>query len=240
VALGILGIAGLIALGACGDIDRHPFDSTEVTAEPIGDSALSSGGVLVFSPRALMTSAAKKVSGAEDLKRAKKVKKTFRSARNGNMTLWFPKYGDDRILRVKKATFSVKKNSIAGAKPNRKGNYRISMEVTTGTKLDDIVIRFTPSGMAFKPKAKLKLLLKGTMDVGGARKLATGPDDEDDSDLADEADEGEEAFIYHVSKGGVTKVPVKVKVKKSGFLLTIRVPGFSDWQWDDMPEGDGP
>ena len=58
--------------------------------------------------------------------------------------------------------------------------------------------------------------------------------------MSDDGDEGEEAFIYHVSENGVTKVPVKIKVKKSGFLLTIRVPGFSDYNWDDMPEGEGP
>lgn len=229
-----MGVALLAIAGGCGDMDRSPMATdTGVVAET---AALETGAKLVFSPRAL-TSFAAKTAGSEQLLRKKNVSKRFDPRKNGSIALKFANYGDSDILRVKKASFKVKKNSIGGLEPNSRNKYKISMEVTTGTKLDDIVIAFTPAGLKFAPRAKLQLLLKGRMDVGGAAKLAGANDDDD---MSDDGDEGEEAFMYHVSKDGeISKVLVKVKEKKSGWLLTIRVPGFSNYEWD-VAEADGP
>jgi hypothetical protein len=234
--IGLMGVALLAIAGGCGDMDRSPMATdTGVQAET---AALETGGKLVFSTRALMTSLAKR-SGPGKTTKAKKTSSRFRPKLGGDLSLTFPKYGDDSILRVKKAHFKVKKNSIGGLKPNSGNRYKISMEVTTGTTLDDIVISFTPSGLKFRPAARLKLLLKGRMDVGGAAKLAGAGNE--DADMSEDRDEGEEAFMYHVSKNGeISKVLVQVKEKKSGWLLTIRVPGFSEYNWDDGAEANGP
>jgi len=229
-------LAGL-ALGAllvgCGAMDRTPMASDEAVVEDVPASAMD-GARLVFSPTALLQGAAKRVkSDASSLTR--KAAKRFNPNWRDDLSVVFPKYGDKDILRVKKARFIVKRKSITGLEPNSGRKYKISMEVTTGTTLDDIEIAFTPSGLKFAPEATLKLLLKGTMSVGGARKLA-GVDSEDEDD-SDDGTPGDEGVIYHVSKNGqITQVPVTIREKKSGWLLTIRIPGFSEYNWDDVPE----
>jgi hypothetical protein len=237
LTIGLMGIALMAFAAGCGDQARLPVASTEVgdEAPDASSSSMLAGGKLVFSPRALAIGAAKTAGEVTSL--TKKARKNFHPKKNGKMSVTFPKYGDNTILRVKKATFSVKKNSIGGLAPNNGKKYRIKMKVTSGTTLDDIVIAFSPAGLAFKPQAELKLLLKGTMDVAGAAKLAGG--DNESEDMSDEG-KGKEAFIYHISKDGkVTLVPVKVTEKRSGWLIKIKVPGFSEFDFD-YAEADGP
>jgi hypothetical protein len=114
---------------------------------------------------------------------------------------------------VSKTTFSASRGSI-------KQEVEISMTVFSGAALEDIGVKFTPSGLKFHPSARLEINLQG-----GNKKDLQG------------------LKAYHIDESGkVTEVSVKITGNNGSLTLTIEIPGFSMYSIGDelIPQGGGP
>jgi hypothetical protein len=113
-------------------------------------------------------------------------------------------------MQVREATFKVAKNSIGGRiAPLWKNYHEIEMSVETGQTLAQVIVKFRPAGMTFDPVAVLELKVKGELDPSTL-------------------------VAYHVSKSGrVTKPAFKVEGKKTAWKLSVEVPSFSEYSWDE-------
>jgi hypothetical protein len=234
-SFGILGIAGLIALGACGDIDRSPLSSSEVAVDqpagtPPGLAPAPSRhtGMLVFSPRASVFAAAKKADEIREREDGEVLyygedSDWFDPKESDKLKVQFVTYVDKKKdeVQVEKVEFRFWKNTMVppeGA-PEEKGKYQITMKVWSGWTLDQVLVQFEPTGTKFeKIPALMTVKLRGNISVAEAR----------------------EYVVWHVSGNGtVSKVYALVLPDKNGVRFQIVVPGFSDWEWDDIPEGEG-
>jgi hypothetical protein len=165
-------------------------------------------GVIVFTPSALR---AAKRSTRNVTQASGTDTEIIRNREGGDLRVDIRPYGDNDILRVKSAKFEIEKKSIGGVKPLKRDRYLITMTVHSGTTLSDVAIEFTPSGMTFSPAAQLEVQLSGTHSI-----------------------EGKEIVGYHIDADGtVTEIRTKVEDRRGTLKLTIDVPGFSEYDWDD-------
>ena len=210
--IGMLAV-GVIAL-SCGEA-RGPLESTTEVNTQLPESAfagaLPAGGVVVFGDAALAR-AKRSVGGPMFTERDGDVVK---SSKDGKLKVKFRDY--DGPVRVKEAEFKIEKNSITNATPLYKNYYLVGMQVETGKTLEDIRVKFYPSGMTFTEEATLTLKIRGKLSTSSFK-------------------------AYHIQKNGtVTEPEVKLKGKKEEWELEVKVPGFSEYTYDDDPmneEGD--
>lgn len=117
---------------------------------------------------------------------------------NGTLSIEFPEYGDETIVRVRKVKFSVDKGMLDKKR-------KITMTATSGTTLDDVQVEFDPQGVQFHPPAKLEIYLSG----GKRRDLMA---------YHYSASQVTRATIEKVSLGDDGS---------SGWKVTLEIPGFS-------------
>lgn len=200
-----LALAGMILLTGCGGLSQRPLaPDRAATLQKADESAYSSDSpfFLVFAdPSKLRLRATKPTE-------AKSAKGVFSPRRDGNLEVRFNRDDDDDAVRVKKTTFSVSKGSI-------KQEVEISMTVFSGSALEDIGVKFTPSGLKFSPPAKLEIDLQGAdrKDLQGLK-------------------------VYHIEGGKVTEISIKVTGNKNNLTLILEIPGFSIYSIGDelIPE----
>jgi len=218
-ALGGAGCALLIFIGlalmsGCGNFDRSPVMSTPVEESVTLDSftpAPNGPSYIAFSPAA--------VAKAQQLASAKRLSKVivpdslysedtlglFTVAGGGAIQVQFAAYGDASTVRVEQAEFTVAANAVPA-------DTTITMDVTSGTQLDDIVAAFQPAGLVFSPFASLQIAVSGDLDIAPQNIVA-----------------------YHIYADG-TVTTTNITVEQTGetaWLFTIEVPGFSRYHIDD-------
>ena len=225
----------LMAVVGCGELNHSPLgsgalsDSQSVTETP--------AGYLVFSPMMARQVAAKTVKVAAGQAFSHSVTKGFEFDENEKLEVAFDndKGSDDdddddndddddkksSAIGVKKATFSVRKNSIDISELTQdqiaeyvhRNEVDITMAVSSGTTLEDVAVGFGPSGLLFHPSAKLEIQLTGNLKG----LIAEG-----------------QSFAYHIGADGtITTVEMEAEVKSNGAKLRIEVPGFSRYTIDD-------
>lgn len=222
-------MAVLIAVVGCGDFNESPMNSfEEVDLQEVKDAP---AGYLVFSqPMARMVATKKAKMTLAGGIFSHKVTKGFEFDENEKLEVEFDNYADKGEIAVKKATFSVRKNSIDLSElttdvllqndgddddgdDDDDDEIDITMVVSSGTTLEDVVVAFGPSGLLFKPSARLDIQLTGNLKG----LVAEG-----------------QGFAYHIDgAGNITKVAMEAEVKSNGCKLRIEVPGFSRYTWDD-------
>lgn len=198
--------AGVVAF-SCGEA-RGPLDSNTEADELLPASAfveaVPAGGIVVFGDRALAR--AKKSIGGP-LHKAYDAD-VFREKKKEKLKVKFDDY--DAGVQIKEAEFEVEKNSIGGTDPIYGDYHLVAMQVETGLTLEDVRVKFYPSGMTFSPSASLTLKVKGDID--------------------------EKAFkAYHISGAGEVTTPnVRLKKeKKDSWKLEVEITGFSEYTYDD-------
>ena len=220
----LLTLACFVLLSGCGDMSRSPLvSSPDVTAPEGGGASLVNGrpslasddvaATIVLSPRALRAAKKANDSGkvtatAEAGVYTESVSARVSPYRQKKMEVQFGEYGGADIVRVKKVSFTVKRNSIIGNEAlqnHRDGSYAITMEVSSGTTLADVLVKFGPSGLKFSPPAQLDIFLEGELDPA-------------------------EVAAYHIdgTAGTITKIGMEIDDQgRTGWKITIDVPGFS-------------
>jgi hypothetical protein len=215
-----MGLAVAAIAFSCGDA-RSPLDSVSSTPSqaPVPARIDNPTGTdfIVFGAGAF--SAQKRVTGTT---LTRSVTKTVKVNKNEKLKVTFPKYDSD--LRVQKVEFEIQKNSIGfeGARIPAESDgepasrHRVTMEVTTGQALSNILVGFEPSGMTFNPAARLTFRVIGELDPNALT-------------------------AYHVSKNGkVSKPRMVVRQRKSReWDVLVAVGGFSEYSMDEEgQEGD--
>ncbi|MBT3605536.1 MAG: hypothetical protein HOE48_21910 [Candidatus Latescibacteria bacterium] len=220
----------------CGDLNQSPMSSGEEVN--VKDVVESPAGYLVFSQRAAMQVATKRVNvnkrntlvhveNTEGL-HTQMVEQEFRYNKNKKISIKFNDYvgNNGELVQVKQAQFMVQKNSMNTDDLSKEltdeelDNYitkkgiKIRMQVVTGQQLEDIVVGFGPAGLKFDPAARLRLQLLGNMNG-----------------LFDEG----EILAYHIQADGtITKVRVEInELEKDSCQIVMAVPGFSRYSFDD-------
>ena len=212
----LLAMAGGAMLSGCGDIDRSPLGSSPAVQEKGAPAAWNHDqGYIVLSLRGTRPSMKPAIlDGATGLYYLTEAQE-FVPAGGGMMQIDFeqPPAGDS--IRVSGAKFTVPANSIGGLPPLANGNYLITMKVLSRTTLGDIEVQFEPSGLAFAPTAVLEIELEGALNPA----LVTA---------------------YHVHGSGTTveQIPITIVAQGSGWLVTMQVPGFSEYDLDDWNYGE--
>ena len=218
---GLMGVAMLALLGGCGDIGPTSVapDSADIAA-----AGSQGGSSFAFGPAAL----AKKVKGEDSATGSTQAAEGwFEFDDDGKLEVRFKDYGDASTVRVDKAKFIIREDSIDPSQlgPFFKDNpdwvdedeVKIRMTVTSGTRLSDILVQFDPDGLLFSPAAKLQVTVKGTFD---RRQFEVG-----------------KIPIYHISsKGTITKILADIEVKSRSLTIKFDVSGFSEYDWLDAPE----
>ena len=233
----LVALAGFIAVGGCGDVDRSPFAS--------GDGALLDGGgpaSVAPANRSFLVlglpGLAKKATGvsAQSAIYTETAERPFALSaagdlsylhEAGNLQVRFKNYGDNSILRVKTAKLVVRENSI-GYQPtgdlpaempvNKRDEVEITMAVTSGSTLSDVSVIFGPSGLTFTPAARLEVQLTGDMSRENLTVGGTIP-----------------WVVYHISSNGtITKIEAKAEVRSRSAKIKIDIPGFSQFDWDPV------
>ena len=198
VTFTLLTMACFVILSGCGDLSRSPLvsDPAATIQEGSGQSSLSdSPSYIVLSPRALR---AAKPGSKDQEKDQESVSDKFKVGKTGGeLEIKLPGKADkEDLVCVKKVKFKVDKKSI-------EQTYDISMTVFTGSTLEDVMLAFTPSGIAFEPPATLEIYVEGAVDA----------------DLLK---------AYHITGDGeVTEVGMDIDKKRKEWKITIKVPGFS-------------
>lgn len=217
----------LMALVGCGELGQSPLGLAE-KADPTA-VAEAPAGYLVFSPMMARQVATKTVKVSAGQAFSHRVTKGFEFDENEKLEIEFD--ADKRswsawkdrtaTIGVEKATFFVRKNSIdiSELTDDQVSEYvhrkeiDITMAVSSGTTLEDVAVGFGPSGLLFRPSAKLEIQLTGNLKG----LIAEG-----------------RSFAYHIDADGtITKVEMDVEVKSNGAKLRIEVPGFSRYTIDD-------
>jgi hypothetical protein len=207
-----LGLTMAAVLWSCGEMGQNPTTSLDQSAEPAPAvvDAQPSGGYIVFTPRAL--AAAKRSKRSNSSTSSKSDLTVFANKRGANLSVKFNEKAGKNEVVVKKAEFKVHKNSVLEDPRALPGDYHlIAMTVTSGTSLDDIRVKFKPSGMKFDPNAELSIEVDGDFE---ATKLVA----------------------YHVSPSEKTVKQIDVDAKKERggkYTLSVNVSGFSEYSWDD-------
>ncbi len=213
ILYGVISGMSLLLLTACAELTPSPL-SPQQTAQ-LDQAALSSSGSVsfVFSPGSPDPSRASMPAGklADTKTESRTASGKITPRRGGKLRVKFDRRDDDGDdddgddddrdddgVRVKSATFVVKRGSIEEA-------HRIRMRVTSGSTLDDVSVEFTPSGLSFDPPARLTIILVGELD---------------EEDL-------ENLHVWHIEGDKATEVPVKISSDDDEWELVIEVPGFS-------------
>lgn len=206
-----LTLGGIVLLGGCGSPGPSPLaPHLPKGPQTFGEKALYSSGpvYLAFSPRALPR-AAKPASAAGVYTRS--ASGWFSHGREGRLEVGFPRYADAGEVQVKRATFEVEKGSI-------RGRQEITMQVTSGHSLNDVLVAFSPEGLTFDPPATLTVVLRGEVDPGVIQ-------------------------VYHLHGGAVEKVSADVEDGERTTTVTVKVSSFSRYALPDSelpPEGESP
>jgi len=206
-----LTLGGIVLLGGCGGPGPSPLaPHLPKVPQTFGEKALYSSGpvYLAFSPRAL-SRAAKPASAAGVYTRS--ASGWFSHGREGRLEVGFPRYADAGEVQVKRATFEVEKGSI-------RGRQEITMQVTSGHSLKDVLVAFSPEGLTFDPPATLTIVLRGEVDPGAIQ-------------------------VYHLHGGAVEKVSADVEDGERTTTVTVKVSSFSRYVLPDdelPPEGESP
>lgn len=114
------------------------------------------------------------------------------SSDGGKLSVVFPQYTADSDIQVQSVEFVVAKGAL-------QADTHITMDVYSGTSIEDIRVVFGPSGTEFVPSAVLNLKLSGNVKP-------------------------EDLVAYHYSADQVTDAVIE---KESGWKVIIDVPGFS-------------
>lgn len=205
-----LTLGGIALLGGCGGLSQSPLaPNLPKVPQIFGEKApYSSGSVyLALSPRALPR-AAKPAAGVY----TRSASGWFSHGREGRLQVSFPRYADAGEVQVKEATFEVGKGSI-------RGRQEITMQVTSGHSLNDVLVAFSPEGLTFDPPATLTIVLRGEVDPGAIQ-------------------------VYHLHGGAVEKVSAAVEDGERTTTIVVKVFSFSRYVLDDgnalPPEGESP
>jgi len=129
---------------------------------------------------------------------------SFSQAAGGRLKVGFRRYGSWGMTWVKDAVFEVAPGAMDAE------SAEITMAVTSGCSVDDVVVAFRPSGLAFRPPGTLEVTLWWCERRAPSR---------DQLQVAAE----------HITAGG-TVTDVVVSVQENGTykaIVTIEVPGFS-------------
>jgi hypothetical protein len=216
----LLVVTGVALFTGCGDLSRSPLVSDSGSVETIQEDAgmAASGGTfsIAFSPNrpdgsGLLT----KPAGDKKLSK-KSTGKKVKARKGGRLQVKLNHRGkaEKGVVRVQKVRLDVKRGSM-------KKDTKISMKVTSGTTLEDVLVEFGPSGLKFSQTAVLTIWVKGDIDEKKMKKLAVYHIEEDDPDDDDNEKE-------------VSKARVRIKkVGKKTWKIIIKVPGFSDYDVDD-------
>jgi hypothetical protein len=213
-----LALGGLGGLSGCGGLNQQPLaPGRAAPLQKVDESAYSSDHpfLLVFASKGSGPSRARVRAAKPTL--VGEATGLFSPRRHGRLEVRVNS-GDDGDddddddgdgVRVQRATFEVKKGAIDR-------EVTISMAVFSGSALEDIGVKFGPSGLRFTPPATLTLVLRGDLDK---------------KDL-----EGLKA--YHIEGSRVTEMAVRITGNKKTLILTLEVPGFSIYSLGDelIPE----
>jgi hypothetical protein len=207
-----LTLGGIVVLSGCGSPGLSPLapNLAKVPQAPGEKATQSSGPVyLALSPRALQR-ASKPAAAAGVYTRS--ASGWFSPGREGRLEVHFPRYADAGEVQVKRATFEVEKGSI-------EGRQEITMQVTSGHSLSDVLVAFSPEGLTFDPPATLTIVLRGEVDPGAIQ-------------------------VYHFHGGAVEKVSATVEEGERTTTIAVKVFSFSTYVLggeDELPpEGDNP
>ncbi len=207
----MLTLAGIALVSGCGGLQAPVAPGQAASAQKMseGGSSSDSPEYVVFFSRSSDPSKAR-VRAAKPTA-AKGSSGKFSPRRDGRLEVGFDDRNNGGL--VQKATFEVKKGSIDR-------EVEISMTVYSGSALEDIGVKLTPSGLKFHPSATLKIDLQGVdrKDLQGLK-------------------------VYHIEGSKVTEISVKVTGNKNNLTLTLEIPGFSEYSLGDdwrPPEGEGP
>lgn len=207
-----LTLGGVVALSGCGSLGPSPLaPNLSKVPQTSGEKALYSSGpvYLTLSPRALPR-AAKPALAADVYTRS--ASGWFSPGRGGRLEVDFPRYADAGDVQVKRATFEVEKGAIGGRE-------KITMQVTSGHSLSDVLVAFSPEGLTFDPPATLTIVLRGEMDPGAIQ-------------------------VYHLHGGAVEKASSAVEDGERTITIIVKVFSFSLYslggEEELPPEGDNP
>ena len=128
----------------------------------------------------------------------------------GTLKAKLHKTGGKNDVMAKDVSFRIELGSIVGG-----GEHEITMEVHSGTTVDDIRVVFSPSGLAFSPMASLTMRLRGPVT---AEQVSSA---------------------QHICGGGkiIESITTETDRKGNSFLVVeLKVPGFSIYSLggDDM------
>lgn len=225
-----LSVAILIAfmtVVGCGELNHSPMGTQE--SSELQTATEAPAGYLVFSPFMARQVAAKTVKVSVGQAFTHSVTKGFEFDENEKLEIefdaekrsWSDWKDRNATIGVEKATFFVRKNSIDISELTKdqiseyvhRKEIDITMAVSSGTTLEEVAVGFGPSGLLFRPSAKLEIQLTGNLKG----LIAEG-----------------QSFAYHIdADGSITKVEMEVDVNSNGAKLRIEVPGFSRYTIDD-------
>lgn len=190
-----LALAGALLLSGCADVGQSPLApgpaQTPVrAAKPAQKTGTSTTTSTSSTGQTLYT---KSASG------------WFTPEQGGSLNVKFANnYGSWTDVRLKSATFQVDPGAIAA-------KTLITMDVTTGYTIDDVSVKFGPSGLTFNPEATLTLVFWGG------------------STLSEEELRLREAQGYHITEDGyISTVTQETDTQGNAYyIIIIKVPGFS-------------
>lgn len=136
----------------------------------------------------------------------------FKKNKSGKLVVKPDKIPDSDVQLIS-ATFTVKKKSIPK-------NVEISMTVYATKDLQSLVIAFTPAGLTFSPPGILELVIQGELEKETEKALT-------------------KIYHRHGEDNTVTPIDSDVEKKKKTYKVKIKVPGFSQYYWDDGSDTEG-
>lgn len=212
-------LAVLALLSGCGGRSQSPLspDPVAVLQTDAGGSRNDSPAYFVLSSRDMDASQALRATKPSGKATLKKTVEKVSARRGGALGLLFdyPRGADKDDVFVRTATFLALPGSMDT-------DNEITMAVSSGLTLEDIVVTFGPSGLTFSPPAILTLSVRGNLDTKALK-------------------------AYHVSGAGsgtpdVETVPISFLKVGNEWIIIIKVPGFSMYSIGDeyMPPEAGP
>lgn len=212
MAFRMLALAGIVLLSGCGSLSQSPSaPNLPAATRGLGERASFSDGpvYLSFSPGASLRSTKPTARAGIYTESASG---WFSPVWEGRLQVSFPRYADAGEVQVKKATFEVERGAV-------EERQKITMRVTSGKSLSDVVIAFSPEGLSFDPPATLTIVLRGKVDP-------------------------EAIQVYHLHGGVVEKTSAEVEEGERTTTVIVRVFSFSRYVLPDgsepPPEAEGP
>lgn len=214
-----LALAGAALLIGCGGLKQSPLSAT-ATGQKSVQRASDSHAYIVFSTRGLDPSQVMRAAKPSGTATSQKVSETVFNRRGGSLFISFnpPQNAPQDATFLKRADFDVAKGSMD------RELAEITMEVFNGVTLEDVVVKFGPSGLKFNPPAELTFRGEGKLDTKSLKAYHI----EDDDSKSD-------ARISRLSYS---------LIRSNGYwVVTVKVPGFSEYSLGDdfiPPQGEGP